>query len=123
MNTRIATNKDNIVKHTAQMEKQRGTLLTLENDLKNVNKAIEDQSNKFLNASKRFSEASSTLEKVGSGMSDIGGKIAMLSSPLLLFGTYASNAGITFEKICLKYQLQQDLHLMMLNIYLKEQNN
>ena len=98
MNTRIATNKDNIVKHTAQMEKQRGTLLTLENDLKNVNKAIEDQSNKFLNASKRFSEASSTLEKVGSGMSDIGGKIAMLSSPLLLFGTYASNAGITFEK-------------------------
>ena len=31
-------------------------------------------------------------------MSDIGGKIAMLSSPLLLFGTYASNAGITFEK-------------------------
>lgn len=109
MSTKVKTNKDNIVNHTTQMEKQRGTLLYLETELKNVNQAIEEQSNKFLNASKIFVEAGNKLESIGGNISDVGGKLLMLSTPLLTFGTYASGVGITFEKNMDKVAATADL--------------
>ena len=51
MQSRVKSNEKAITTGTAQMEKQRGVLLDLQNELKNVNKALEEQSYKFIQAS------------------------------------------------------------------------
>ena len=72
MKSRVKGNEDTIVSNTAQLEKQRGVLIDLEGQLKATNKALEEQSNKFISASKRFSEWGQNLEKIGGSLKNLG---------------------------------------------------
>ena len=79
MKSRVKGNEDTIVSNTAQLEKQRGVLIDLEGQLKATNKALEEQSNKFISASKRFSEWGQNLEKIGGSLKNLGEDVIIYS--------------------------------------------
>ena len=74
MKDKIKGNESAIVSNTAQLEKQRGTLLDLQTQLKQTNQELELQSSKFIKASESFSSWGKKLESLGGSLSSIGGE-------------------------------------------------
>ena len=65
MQGKVNANKNNIQNYTAQLERQRSTLLDLQGQLKQTNEEIEKQGNKFTEASQKFADYAGKLEKAG----------------------------------------------------------
>ena len=74
MQSKIKGNENAITSNTAQLEKQRGTLLDLKTQLKQTNQELELQSSKFIKASESFSSWGKKLESLGGSLSSIGGE-------------------------------------------------
>lgn len=103
MQSKVKGNEKAITTGTSQMEKQRGVLLDLENELKNVNKALEEQSNKFVQASKKFSELGTGLEKMGGSLKKLGSEVqqagALIVGAAGTLATFAAGAEMGFAKV------------------------
>ncbi len=103
MKSRVKGNEDTIVSNTAQLEKQRGVLIDLEGQLKATNKALEEQSNKFILASKRFSEWGKNLEKIGGSLKNLGEDVqkagAIIVTASAGLATLAMSAESGFAKV------------------------
>ena len=103
MKSRVKGNEDTIVSNTAQLEKQRGVLIDLEGQLKATNKALEEQSNKFILASKRFSEWGQNLEKIGGSLKNLGEDVqragAIIVTASAGLATLAMSAESGFAKV------------------------
>ena len=75
MQSRVKGNEKAITTGTAQLEKQRGVLLDLQNELKETNAALEEQANGFIQASKKFAEYGTKLESMGGKMKNLGSEV------------------------------------------------
>ena len=83
MKGKVTTNKNNIQNYTAQLERQRSTLLDLQGQLQQTNEEIERQGNKFTEASQKFADYSGKLEGVGGKLEEVG-EVAMTAGTAIL---------------------------------------
>ena len=94
---KIKNNIKAINNHTKEANKAEAELTKLRGELNNVNEAIAKNSNGFLNASKEFEKAGNKLKSFGGSISDVGGKLMMISAPMVALSGYAVKAQIDFE--------------------------
>ncbi|WP_394896084.1 phage tail tape measure protein [Clostridium paraputrificum] len=94
---KIKNNIKSINNHTKEANKAEAELTKLRGELNNVNEAIAKNSNGFLNASKEFEKAGNKLKSFGGSISDVGGKLMMISAPMVALSGYAVKAQIDFE--------------------------
>lgn len=94
---KIKNNIKAINNHTKEANKAEAELTKLRGELNNVNEAIAKNSNGFLNASKEFEKAGNKFKSFGGSISDVGGKLMMISAPMVALSGYAVKAQIDFE--------------------------
>lgn len=103
MQSRIKGNEKAITTGTSQMEKQRGVLLDLQNELKKVSDELEKQGNKFIKASENFAKYGAKLESVGGKMKNLGSDVqkagALIVGSAGTLATFAASAETGFAKV------------------------
>ena len=103
MQSRVKGNEKAITTGTAQLEKQRGVLLDLQNQLKETNTALEEQANGFIQASKKFAEYGTKLESMGGKMKNLGSEVqqagALIVGAAGTLATFAASAETGFAKV------------------------
>jgi len=103
MQSRIKGNEKAITTGTSQMEKQRGVLLDLQNELKKVSDELENQGNKFIQASEKFAKYGTKLESMGGKMKNLGSEVqqagALIVGAAGTLATFAASAETGFAKV------------------------
>lgn len=103
MQSRIKGNEKAITTGTSQMEKQRGVLLDLQNELKKVSDELEKQGNKFIKASENFAKYGAKLESVGGKMKDLGSDVqkagALIVGSAGTLATFAASFESSMAKV------------------------
>ena len=103
MQSRVKGNEKAITTGTAQLEKQRGVLLDLQNQLKETNAALEEQANGFIQASKKFAEYGTKLESMGGKMKNLGSEVqqagALIVGAAGTLATFASSFESSMAKV------------------------
>ena len=97
MKGKVTTNKNNIQNYTAQLERQRSTLLDLQGQLKQTNEEIERQGNKFLQASGKFASAGKTLENAGGKISELGDQVQKAGAVIVTASTAMATLAANYE--------------------------
>lgn len=103
MQSRIKGNEKAITTGTSQMEKQRGVLLDLQNELKKVSDELEKQGNKFIKASENFAKYGAKLESVGGKMKNLGSDVqkagALIVGSAGTLATFAASFESSMAKV------------------------
>lgn len=97
MKGKVTTNKNNIQNYTAQLERQRSTLLDLQTQLKQTNEEIERQGNKFLQASEKFATAGKALENAGGKISELGDQVQKAGAVIVTASTAMATLAANYE--------------------------
>ena len=97
MKGKVTANKNNIQNYTAQLERQRSTLLDLQTQLKQTNDEIEKQGNKFLKASEKFATAGKALENAGGKISELGDQVQKAGAVIVTASTAMATLAANYE--------------------------
>lgn len=97
MKGKVETNKNNIQNYTAQLERQRSTLLDLQGQLQATNAEIERQGNKFLQASEKFASAGKALENAGGKISELGDQVQKAGAVIVTASTAMATLAANYE--------------------------
>ena len=97
MKGKVEANKNNIQNYTAQLERQRSTLLDLQGQLQATNAEIERQGNKFLQASEKFASAGKALENAGGKISELGDQVQKAGAVIVTASTAMATLAANYE--------------------------